>query len=421
MNSCSPSTMIAPYLNLIQGNIEDFASGKALLYLPRFSLEQIRTLCENVTRVFTSEPSVLTIKPNVVVVGDLHGHLLDLIRILKQFDMPPKTRYLFLGDIIDRGEFSLETLILIFLLKSTFPKSVNIIRGNHEFKQVYETGRFMQDIIDVYSDVKIATLFEAAFVQMPIAAIINDKIFCVHGGIGPDVTDLEQIRNISKPIKEFDGSIVDTLLWSDPTEKIKTYEPSDRGTGYIFGSQIFESFMTKNGFDTLIRAHQQIDHGCEYNFNNKLITVFSASNYCGCYCNKGAILTITDTLNLQPTIFEPLPYIERCSAIFSSNIRPSISQPISHKPIKSVNVRESQPNSSFMTPLSPLSISQTLSSINAGQSDLPPVQPPRKASSRKPIPGQRRGSMILSSCSSLSSIEPLLVKPSGHKKSQIRW
>ena len=433
MNQNSPATMICPLIKLLQEDVEAISKGKSILTLPRYSVDQIKCLCETLKRIFQSEPSVLSLKPNIVVVGDLHGHFLDLLRILIQFDMPPKTRYLFLGDIVDRGEFSLETLLFILLMKAAFPKSVSIIRGNHEFREVYEAGGFLGEILEVYHEPSVANYIEQAFQYMPVAAIINDTVLCVHGGIGPDIQSLQQIKDIQKPIKNFDGSIVDTICWSDPSDTIQTSEPSPRGTGYLFGQQLFEEFMKKNDLEYLIRAHEQIETGIQYHFNGKLLTVFSASSYCGSHNNQAGVLRITDGMKLVPTMFEPLNYLRRYSVMFTTDLKqptcpilppPQIQRPNSGR--RKNNISSPLPKiSSYSASMVGNSLLLNCGEANNSENDLdnlPPVAAPRqKPGSRRNAP-RRNSTVCLNLSASLSKIDALLVKPNPNmtKKPQIR-
>ena len=138
------------YASRINQNAEDYANGRAILTLPSATIGLIDGLANTARQIFKSEPIVLRLKSPVIVVGDLHGHLLDLFRVLRRFGLPPSARYLFLGDIVDRGEFSTETIILVLLLKVLYPEHVHVIRGNHEFREISETHGFFDEVSKVY-------------------------------------------------------------------------------------------------------------------------------------------------------------------------------------------------------------------------------------------------------------------------------
>ncbi len=149
---------------------------------------------------FLEEPTVVRVASPVVIVGDLHGHVLDLIRILQYSGHPPKTKYLFLGDTIDRGEFSLETIILILLFKIVYPNDITLIRGNHEFSQLCNHSGFGEEVRATYYEPLALSNFFTVFSVIPLAAVIDDSTLCIHGGIGPDIHSLQDIEKISRPI-----------------------------------------------------------------------------------------------------------------------------------------------------------------------------------------------------------------------------
>lgn len=287
--------------------------------LPRFPIRKISAICQQASLVFASESCLLSITGPVVIVGDLHGHMCDLARILATCGLPPETKYLFLGDIVDRGEFSLECATLLLLMKVLYPREVFIIRGNHEFEEIYESGGFGREYATVYSDVSLLDEFEETFSQMPLAAVVNDRIFCVHGGIGPDDCEIDNIRGIRRPVRKFTGDIVDTLLWSDPTDATLTFRLSCRGTGFEYGELAFRQWLGRNGFDLLVRAHEVTESGVLYKFGNKLVTVFSASNYCGTSRNRAGVLMVGTGVAVKSETFDPLPYVYRIQVVFQTH------------------------------------------------------------------------------------------------------
>lgn len=261
---------------------------------------------------------MLQIPSPCIVIGDIHGQILDLFRILNVFGVPsPKRRYLFLGDLIDRGEFSVECLVCAFLLKALWPDSVYIIRGNHEFAFLCSQCGFMTQIVSFFTD---ASLFHdacSAFRYLPLAARIDESILCVHGGIGPSVTDIAAIEAIERPIDEFGDDIVDSLVWSDPSEYIENFESSPtRGAGYLFGPSALRPFLERSRLTTLVRAHECMKGGIETHFDGILITVFSASNYCGLIGNQAAVLEVIGGGKQQGRTFAPLPWLTRVDATF---------------------------------------------------------------------------------------------------------
>ena len=292
------------------------ASQQASLTLPQFEPDAIMDLCREVKNVFLEEPSVLEIETPVLIVGDLHGQILDLFRIIQANGLPTTRKYLFLGDFVDRGEFSIEVVTYVFLLKVVYPHNVYVIRGNHEFDAVCATGGFGHDLNWMYRNPVVYYSFLDSFSAIPIAALIGRTYLAVHGGIGPELNDIQQIRNLRRPINDFDDGVLDSLLWSDPCPDVDTYQKSKRGTGYLFGARVLRSFLEMNALKVLIRGHQCVQDGYSELFDKHVITVFSASNYCGSIGNKCAVMLIKRTGDYEFQQFQPVPWFKRNQATF---------------------------------------------------------------------------------------------------------
>ena len=311
--------------SLLLHDVSLYSEKKLKLKLPHFSINSLINLCNKAFELFSKEPILLNLNTNdssVVIIGDLHGHILDLLRIIQKNGSPEHQRYLFLGDLVDRGDFSLETITLIFAMKVMFPENVYIIRGNHEFLDVFEGFGFGQEIVTTYYDDNpklLMNAFSHAFSMLPIACIIDSKYFCVHGGIGSNTSTIQEINLIKRPIitVECNESIAE-LLWSDPSETIPFFMPSNRGTGYFYGLKAIESFLKVNKIQIIIRAHQCVQTGIQANSNNTVITVFSASNYCGTSGNSGGILIISQG-EYKEVVYPSMLYLRRNNAIFLEN------------------------------------------------------------------------------------------------------
>ena len=301
------------YFRLIQGmNIEDTAMQKEPLNLPLFNAEDVIALCKESQSVFSAEDVCLNLGGPIIVVGDLHGHLLDLLRILQFFGPPEKHKMLFLGDIVDRGEFSLETITLVLALKVKYRDMVYIIRGNHEFDFLCQRCGFAEEVKGVYGPHnEVYNAFLGAFSFMPITAMICGKLLCVHGGIGPSWFSMRQATKIERPIDDFGDDFVDAMLWSDPNPMVEFFEPSTRGTGFLFGEVALNEFMESNSIEMIIRAHECVNTGCRFTFEKKLMTLFSASNYCGLVSNNAAALAVDQEGNWDVKQFVPLQYLKR--------------------------------------------------------------------------------------------------------------
>jgi protein phosphatase len=231
--------------------------------------------------------------------------------------------------MIDRGEFSLEVCSLIFALKAHYPTQVFLIRGNHEFRFLCEKCGFQTDVTQGYgSSNGVFDAFIGAFSQIPLTALINEKILCVHGGLAPNWFSVRQATRIERPIDDFGDQLLDGMLWSDPSTSIELFAPSPRGTGNLFGEQAVTEFLDNNLLSLLVRAHECCDLGVSFMFNNRLVTVFSASNYNGLSTNNSAVLLIDEKGGWKGERFEPLDYLRRGSVTFLGVVDDEMCRPL---------------------------------------------------------------------------------------------
>lgn len=454
-------TLLKQFLLAAKEDIELYANKKEQLIFPQLNSETLIELCQVCESIFREEASLIEIESPCSIVGDLHGHVLDLLRILKFCGLPKDdtlpssifassetiknynsmesisqvsssgrisldllspnhSKYVFLGDIIDRGEFSVETITIIFLLKALYPKDVYIIRGNHEFNFMATKCGFFDQVLDLFNEHKhkpdkisqfqsvgnieliqtpglqVYDAFMSTFSYLPFGIRIDRKMLCVHGGIGPQVFSVKSVLQIKRPINDFGVSdVVDSLLWSDPSNKLaksgpnnlgiapsrklqkndqatksaddvivsplssyysfeettngirspqlafestgKLFEPSSRGSGYFYSGPALDEFLNLSDLDILVRAHECVIDGCEEMFHGHLVTIFSASNYCGIVRNNSAVLRVKSiddssltgkqikTINDRCEViqFAPLEYLKRpimnMSKLYSNN------------------------------------------------------------------------------------------------------
>lgn len=430
------------HIEQMSKNLENVSNGQEKFTFKICDRSVLTSICEKSRQLFRDEPIIINIPGECIVVGDIHGHIIDLYRIFTTFDLPPKTKYLFLGDIVDRGGFSLETITLILVLKILFPNHIYIIRGNHEFDfrlfndkiecpnnsfysellesyQISDSSRrqnyhqtiqkrlgntlnsttnqppiqaaetqislqmrnknsisksstpnllqstkelntnpihrqsssplytlssslqFMRDLSSEHR--KESTNFEHAdrtqsyhhrhaynlfnefsetFSFMPFAAIFGESILCIHGGIGGSFVDLNNdLNHIERPIRDFENNTVENILWSDPLSDTNcdfdnlNFIASPRGRGCLFSKNAFDIFMHTNHLKLMIRGHQCVD-GIQIQYNSHLITVFSASNYCGLHSNKAGVVKILNDRSIHAHTFPPFRFLERSSAVF---------------------------------------------------------------------------------------------------------
>ena len=238
---------------------------------------EIVAICSRAREVFLSQPALLELDAPVKVVGDVHGQYTDLIRMFEMCGFPPSANFLFLGDYVDRGKQSLETILLLLCYKLKFPENFFLLRGNHECANVTRVYGFY-DECKRRCNVKIWKTFIDCFNTLPIAAIVAGKIFCVHGGLSPALSHMDDIRNIARPTDVPDYGLLNDLLWSDPADMEQDWEANERGVSYCFGKKVITDFLATHDFDLVCRAHMVVEDGYEFFNDRVLVTVFSAPN-----------------------------------------------------------------------------------------------------------------------------------------------
>lgn len=233
----------------------------------------------------------------LVVVGDLHGQLDDLLTIFKVADFPSeKNFYLFNGDIVDRGSHSVQLLLIIYALKLVYPSSVHINRGNHEHRLMNARYGFELQVKQLY-DEALYELIQTSFNWLPIATLVEESAFIVHGGLTQygDFT-IDELRSIKRRdllphplVQSREEFILEQLLWSDPGRGGSGFIANRRGAGILFSGELTASFLKRNNLQLILRSHQMVDTGYSRCHGGQLVTIFSASNYCGTNDNLGAI------------------------------------------------------------------------------------------------------------------------------------
>mmetsp|Transcript_28813 Transcript_28813/g.36128 ORF Transcript_28813/g.36128 Transcript_28813/m.36128 type:complete len:885 (+) Transcript_28813:145-2799(+) len=265
-------------------------------------------------KILSSEPTLQEITiadgKKLTVVGDIHGQLQDLFSIFTINGLPgPENEYLFNGDFVDRGHYGAECCWSLFCFKLLYPNAVRLNRGNHESRQQNRLMGFEEEILAKYPGPYgriLLQLYHGVMDQLPLCALIQEKIFVVHGGLFPhDGVTLDHIKGMSRkrepPIHSpaFEDQLFEAMLWSDP-RPIQGRQLSTRGAGVEFGQDVTHEFLRTNHMALVIRSHECVREGFELLHAGRLITLFSASRYCGLQTNKGAFLTIGP--ELQPEI-----------------------------------------------------------------------------------------------------------------------
>mmetsp|Transcript_61011 Transcript_61011/g.70887 ORF Transcript_61011/g.70887 Transcript_61011/m.70887 type:complete len:321 (+) Transcript_61011:36-998(+) len=265
---------------------------------------EIRGLCIKSREIFISQPILLELEAPIKICGDIHGQYYDLLRIFEYGGFPPEANYLFLGDYVDRGKQSLETIALLLAYKIKYPENFFLLRGNHECSSINRMYGFYDECKRRYN-IKLWKTFTECFNCLPVAAIIDEKILCMHGGLSPELTNLDQIQRIMRPTDVPDAGLLCDLLWSDPEKDMQGWSDNERGVSYVFGGDVVTTFLKKHELDLICRAHQVVEDGYEFFSKRQLVTVFSAPNYCGEFDNSGAMMSVDETLMCSFQILKP--------------------------------------------------------------------------------------------------------------------
>ena len=297
-----------------------------------FDIDQIASLTKQCMEIVASQPNILKVSAPVKVFGDIHGQYIDLMNFFSKWGSPSEgpngdimtNDYLFLGDFVDRGNLSLETICLLMALKVKYPDQIHLIRGNHEDILINSGFGFQNECQgrlhdESENDDSLFALINNFFEYLPFAAIIEDKILCVHGGIGSNVKKLSDIEDIKRPFEVVheaqtrDQKLAMDLLWSDPTDNDEEFgiqpnlQRDSNNLGHIvkYGPDIVKKFLKDNNLSYIIRGHECVLDGFERFAGGLLLTVFSATDYCGRHGNAGAMIVINQHMQMIPHLIYP--------------------------------------------------------------------------------------------------------------------
>lgn len=256
---------------------------------------EIRALVMKAREIFMSQSVFVELSAPVKIAGDVHGQYTDLLRLFDIGGYPPEANYLFLGDYVDRGSNSLETINLLLAYKIKYPENFFLLRGNHETASISRIYGFFDEVKRRFS-IKLWKQFTDTFNCMPVAAMVDERILCMHGGLSPELQSLEQIRQILRPTDVPDSGLICDLLWSDPDEDVQGWGDNDRGVSSTFGPDTLAQFLRAHDLDLVVRAHQVVEDGYCFFAKRQLVTVFSAPDYCNEFSNHGGLMNVDASL-----------------------------------------------------------------------------------------------------------------------------
>ncbi|PAA72280.1 hypothetical protein BOX15_Mlig013621g2 [Macrostomum lignano] len=301
-------------MRLLSFPVDDFVNH------PKVTAQECLVLCHAALMYMSRHTNpCLRVSTPVNIVGDIHGQFHDLLRYFDGLGQPPATRYLFLGDYIDRGKYSIEVMMLLLCLMMLYPDSVYLLRGNHEAANVCLRYGFKDELYQRFGEekgIQVLRGFLRCFQWLPLSAVVGRQIFCCHGGISPSFSlppfldcdqdaCVEALNSMDRPYEPPQFGVHCDLLWADPQhnviydhfqitgEKTKiNWAPTKRGCSFLFSSEALDSVLQQFGVSFVVRGHQVAKEGFHVLLNRHCVTVFSAPGYSGTHDNNGAVLQI---------------------------------------------------------------------------------------------------------------------------------
>ena len=271
---------------------------------------ELRKACALAKEILIEENNVPHVAAPCVVVGDIHGQYYDFLELIKLAGHPETTRYVFLGDYVDRGNYSVETISLLMVMKIRYPENVILIRGNHEARQVTQVYGFYDECVRKYGNANPWKYFMEVFDYLSLSVIIGDTVFGVHGGLSPFLPTVDQIRCLQR-VQEVPTGPYGDLLWSDPEDNLADWEVNSRGAGWLFGNNPTKKFLHINGLSLIARAHQLVQEGYKFSFSDNecrypgmLATIWSAPNYCYRCGNVASFMKIDNDCRASFEVFK---------------------------------------------------------------------------------------------------------------------
>jgi diadenosine tetraphosphatase ApaH/serine/threonine PP2A family protein phosphatase len=269
-------------------------------------------LCRMAQEILFEEGTFLNLPLPLVIVGDVHGQFYDLLSLFQIAGQPSDNSFLFLGDYVDRGYYSLETFALLVGFKVRYPTTFFMLRGNHEARQTNLLYGFYDEIVHRYGHAGLWKLCNETFDMLPMAALVANSLYCVHGGLSPAIKLIEQLTPIERRCEIPQSGPITDLCWSDPGDDVVGWQMNSRGAGWIFGKRPAQEFCQLNSVKLIVRAHQMMADGYCYHYPNQCcVTVWSAPNYMYRAGNLAAVLKVGPKEEMQFIQFGAVPADQR--------------------------------------------------------------------------------------------------------------
>lgn len=306
-NGTKPSKFVLScFTQILNLPIDDVSRIGDDIPIPKFDVNTLRKLISEAIDILSYQKILVPVKSPIAVIGDLHGSFQDLIRCFVKTGLPPHTKYLFLGDYVDRGNMSIEVVVLLTAFFCSYPDRITLLRGNHEFRTVNASYGFKAEIMNNYQDESLWEEFNRLFDYLPIVAIMDTNFFCVHAGISSCLKSFDQLCSIYKPILDDSDQLIQDLVWSDPTKESLLYGSNvGRGKGSTFGQMALQNFLINFNVKAVIRGHQCMKNGVSQIWDKHFITVFSSSSYSSPMGNKAGVIEV-DQCRIKHHELEPI-------------------------------------------------------------------------------------------------------------------
>ena len=269
--------------------------------------QEIIFIINKCKEIISKEDNIQEVSCPVTVCGSIHGQFFNLLELFRLGGRLPYTNYIFLGNYINRGYYSIETLSLLLCLKIRYPKRIHLIRGNQESEQLTQCYGFYDECIRKYGSPEVWKYFIDLFNNLPLSVLIEDKILCLHSGLSPLINTLDDIRTLDRTQDiDLNEGAISHLLWNKPDDCIG-FVPFPKGAGFVFGENVSKEFCRINCLDIIIRSSSCIPTGYEFLHNNTICSITSCPNFCYRYGNEGAIMEIDEDMNYYFYKFDQVP------------------------------------------------------------------------------------------------------------------